>query len=392
MIGRVDVMIGKSSSDQLAQIALTLREVISEAESHKAFEPIERLNEAAKHVGKSFCGSWLGYHSLVYYDKFSVAPTGAAFSPEYGLMGYSGTRRVLGNAAGSRGEWSQRTADEVIKQIYEIAGNPSLKEAHRVSKLVAEHFENAKGDLLSIFEVEAKESSLLLDLQKELSSFRMRSQPEIAAGWSPGPPLMSRDSMALTQGMQAPPHIDILAETTLISQSVILCKEAARIAERASSHIKRIANKVQMNDTKKGRIFIGHGRSSAWRDLKDFVQERLKLEYDEFNREPVAGVSNTERLSEMLASAAFAFLVLTGEDETAEGKYQARMNVIHETGLFQGRLGFKKAIVLLEEDCEEFSNIQGLGQIRFPKGNISAKFEELRRVLEREGVANGGTA
>ncbi len=40
--------------------------------------------------------------------------------------------------------------------------------------------------------------------------------------------------------------------------------------------------------------------------------------------------------------------------------------------------------VLVEEGCEEFSNVQGLGQIRFPAGDISAKFEEIRKVLERE--------
>jgi len=62
------------------------------------------------------------------------------------------------------------------------------------------------------------------------------------------------------------------------------------------------------------------------------------------------------------------------------------MNVIHEVGLFQGRLGFERAIVLLEEGCEEFSNIQGLGQIRFPKNNISAIFESVREVLEREKI------
>jgi hypothetical protein len=39
----------------------------------------------------------------------------------------------------------------------------------------------------------------------------------------------------------------------------------------------------------------------------------------------------------------------------------------------------------LENGCEEFSNIQGLGQIRFSKGDITASFEEVRRVLEREG-------
>jgi hypothetical protein len=135
------------------------------------------------------------------------------------------------------------------------------------------------------------------------------------------------------------------------------------------------------------KIFIGHGRSSDWRDLKDFLSERLGLEYDEFNRESVAGISTSNRLEEMLDSAAFAFLVMTAEDENAEGQRQARMNVIHEVGLFQGRLGFRKAIILLEQGCEEFSNIVGLGQIRFTAGRLRDKSEEIRHVLEREGIA-----
>jgi predicted nucleotide-binding protein len=88
----------------------------------------------------------------------------------------------------------------------------------------------------------------------------------------------------------------------------------------------------------------------------------------------------------MLDDARIAFLILTAEDEKADGTVQARMNVIHEAGLFQGRLGFTKAIILLEEGCEEFSNINGLGQIHFPKGNIRQAFEEIRQVLEREGL------
>lgn len=107
----------------------------------------------------------------------------------------------------------------------------------------------------------------------------------------------------------------------------------------------------------------------------------MNLPWDEFNRVPVANVTNQERLVQMLDSAAVAFIVMTAEDETAEGNLHARMNVIHEAGLFQGRLGFTKAIILLEDGCEEFSNIQGLGQIRFPAGNIAAKFEDIRQVL-----------
>ena len=87
---------------------------------------------------------------------------------------------------------------------------------------------------------------------------------------------------------------------------------------------------------------------------------------------------------EMLDRCSFGFLVMTGEDEHSDGSKHARENVIHEAGLFQGRYGFERAIVLLEEGCEEFSNISGVGQIRFPKGSVEAQFEEIRRVLERE--------
>jgi predicted nucleotide-binding protein len=88
----------------------------------------------------------------------------------------------------------------------------------------------------------------------------------------------------------------------------------------------------------------------------------------------------------MLDQACMAFLVMTAEDEQTDGTLHARENVIHEAGLFQGKLGFERAIILLEEGCQEFSNIHGLGQIRFPKGNIKAAFEDIREVLKREGI------
>ena len=86
----------------------------------------------------------------------------------------------------------------------------------------------------------------------------------------------------------------------------------------------------------------------------------------------------------MLQRASFAFLIMTAEDEQPDGTMRARENVVHEVGLLQGRLGFERAIILLEEGCTQCSNLQGLGQIQFPKGNIGASFGEIRRVLERE--------
>ncbi len=149
-----------------------------------------------------------------------------------------------------------------------------------------------------------------------------------------------------------------------------------------SSYIKKEKQMIKPS----GRVFIGHGRSRVWKDLKDYLHERLSLPWEEFNRESVAGHSTVDRLRTMLDGASFAFIVMTAEDDTIDGKKNPRLNVVHEAGLFQGKLGFEKAIVLLEDGCEDFSNIDGLGQIRFPAGNIEAKFEEIRKVLEREGL------
>ncbi len=138
-------------------------------------------------------------------------------------------------------------------------------------------------------------------------------------------------------------------------------------------------------------IFIGHGRSPVWKDLEKFLTNKLELNCDEFESICPAGKTIVGRLEEMLEKACFAFLIMTAEDKDADGTYHARHNVIHEIGLFQGRLGFAKAIVLLEEGCEDFSNIQGLLQIRFSRGSIFSKSEEIRDVLLREGILNSET-
>jgi predicted nucleotide-binding protein len=132
------------------------------------------------------------------------------------------------------------------------------------------------------------------------------------------------------------------------------------------------------------KIFIGHGRSLVWHQLKDFLTDRLHLSCDEFNSEAVAGKTTTARLQELLDNAGLAFLVMTAEDTHSDNSAHARENVIHEAGLFQGHLGFERAIILLEDGCTQFSNIHGLSHISFQKGNMATAFEAIRLVLERE--------
>jgi predicted nucleotide-binding protein len=131
-------------------------------------------------------------------------------------------------------------------------------------------------------------------------------------------------------------------------------------------------------------VFIGHGGSALWRDLKDHLAEKHGYRVEAYEVGARAGHTIRDILADMLGKSSFACLVLTAEDEMADGTKRARQNVIHETGLFQGRLGFSRAIVLLEEGAEEFSNIYGIQQIRFAKGNIKETFGEVLATLRRE--------
>ena len=117
-----------------------------------------------------------------------------------------------------------------------------------------------------------------------------------------------------------------------------------------------------------------------------FLHNDHDLSVIEFNSSSAVGISTPDHLQDMLNQADFAFLILTGEDEQTTGELNPRLNVVHEAGLFQGKLGFRKAILLLEEGCQDFSNVRGLTHIPFPKGKIETQFHEATRVLKREGL------
>lgn len=131
-------------------------------------------------------------------------------------------------------------------------------------------------------------------------------------------------------------------------------------------------------------VFIGHGRSSQWRDLKDHLQDKHKYLIESYEVGARAGHTIRDILDEMMNKSSCALLVLTAEDKDELGAFRARENVIHELGLFQGKLGFPRAIAIIEEGTTEFSNIHGIQQIRFSKGNIRETYGDVLATLKRE--------
>lgn len=337
--------------------------------------------ERATEIGKSSSRSSIGYQANVYYKDFKEPPAGEHFSVEWGLSG--------GNYFGVVNQhWEEHSPTELVASMYGAKGEAALTKARENAEKGLKLWESAREATLSVLTLylQTHDDTFLKRLAEEVGKLQVLDAGDIANEMIPKRQVMTRDERAVSQGTWAAPHIKVIAQVSAVEQPAAHARKLAETLEKIEAHLAR-ARKREIAASRLGtNVFIGHGRSMVWRDLKDFVKERLKLPHDEFNRVPVAGITNITRLSEMLDAAAVAFIIMTAEDEAKDGKVRARMNVIHEVGLFQGRLGFNKAIVLLEEGCEEFSNIQGLGQIRFPKGNIKEVFEDIRQVLEREGL------
>lgn len=367
-------------SEELRLISERLTAAARAGDAQDVSGPLRALGEATVAVGRSWSGSAIGYHSRVYYGDLREPPPGAHFSSEWGFMD------AFSNP--TQGDWREYAYREVVAEVRRRAGDPDLSAAKEASKNARDALEAARAEIKSILTAYLKGNAddLVEELRETAEKVLAGTEQQYSMAVLPRGQVMSRDMKALTDGPQVAPHFAVHAEALALEAPFSACRELSQIAERASKHIGRLSGGSPTSQKPQGEaVFIGHGRSSLWRELKDFIQDRAGLPWEEFNRVPVAGVTNIARLQEMLDASGIAFLVLTAEDEQADGSLVARQNVIHEAGLFQGRLGFMRAIVLLEEGCEEFSNIHGLGQIRFPAGRISAAFEEVRQVLEREG-------
>lgn len=71
-------------------------------------------------------------------------------------------------------------------------------------------------------------------------------------------------------------------------------------------------------------VFIGHGRSQAWRDLKDHLHDKHGIVVEAYETGARAGHTIRDVLEDMAAKSTFAVLVMTGEDEQADGAFRAR--------------------------------------------------------------------
>ena len=132
------------------------------------------------------------------------------------------------------------------------------------------------------------------------------------------------------------------------------------------------------------RVFVGHGGSALWKDIANHLRDLHSYDVEAYETGSRSGHTIRDVLESMLDASSFAVLVMTAEDEQADGTFRARQNVVHEAGLFQGRLGFTRVAILLERGVDAFSNIDGIQYIPFSKGNIRETYGDVLAMLRRE--------
>jgi len=137
-------------------------------------------------------------------------------------------------------------------------------------------------------------------------------------------------------------------------------------------------------------VFIAHGMSPLWRSVRDYLRDDLGLDVHHFEETAHDSEEITATLEDYLRRCSFAVCVLTNEDRMAAGNSRARQNVIHEAGLFQGRYGFRRVALLVEDGCEVPSNVGGLVRHDFDGRHIEQAFTNLARHLRREDVVPDG--
>lgn len=130
-------------------------------------------------------------------------------------------------------------------------------------------------------------------------------------------------------------------------------------------------------------IFIGHGGKSDWKELKDHLVDKHGHAVESFETGSRAGHTIRDILDSMLTNADLAILVHTPENKRDDGTLDARANVIHETGLFQGYLGWDRVVVIQKEGTNDFSNLAGVHQLRY-KLRISEVFGDVLAWIGRE--------
>jgi hypothetical protein len=196
--------------DGMSELVTELKGVYEELQSFaeslnqpEIVKPLDALEKSATEVGKAWGHSWLGYQSRVNYEELEPPPPGANFSSEWGMKELY--------TMGTRGNWAQFPDGAVETEIKKRAGNPDTTAAQEGADKGRNFLEQKRDDVVSMLRT-AKgihADPFLEKLLEQAEQVKALTAAEFIRYWRPSGSLMSRDVIALTQGLWTPPHLSV---------------------------------------------------------------------------------------------------------------------------------------------------------------------------------------
>lgn len=347
-------------TNKLSELSSSLN--IYATEDYFKLEPIKMvLNQ----VGKSFSGSWLGYHSQVYYKNFKTPIAGAIFSVEWGLEQQYGI-------TGTTGEWHIYNYDDVIKYILKTSGIEDIEALNKASSSIAKLFESTKESLLSLISIYSSSNSdndiYYQEVIEEIRNCKLIKSSDYIAYYKPKGRLASRDSRATMNGIQTPAHISLLGNLLEIEDPIRCCNQLNESIKKLITHYtnKELLSMPTSKMTLSNKIFIVHGHDDlAKTEVARFI-EKLGLEAIILHEQVDAGRTIIEKL-EKNTEVGFGIVLYTACDFGGSNKInpeiknnRARQNVVFEHGYLIAKLGRSKVCALVKDNVEHPSDLSGV--------------------------------
>jgi uncharacterized protein (TIGR02391 family) len=234
----------------------------------------ERLTQIEKSIMKvcerlehSWTGSWIGYHSNLYFGDFDAPSREHAFNAEWGgIYGYD-----------------QRWQPKELAQIWEyVTENSSTKFDVDAVNDELDKLQELSGDLKTLYELNNENPVLDAKIKDIDTDYKMY---DFVKARRPGT-VMSRDSEALQQGLKVPPHIQCQGFAQAIRQNILSSESLLRLKPLiVKDHTLPTVTQIIPNELdvihskitqKVGKLFVDEHYAEAVGKAFSIVKDRLR--------------------------------------------------------------------------------------------------------------------
>jgi hypothetical protein len=261
-------------TQELFQLANTAADTRARMQEKAIREPLRVLRQICDEVGRAWSGSNIGYHATVYYSNLQPKPPHVQFSAEWGLMDVWPTHQPDPG-------WETMDYKDVKDYIVSRVGHDDIQKASSALGPIRDEFVNLKENAISILStlLSRTPDSFLQRQFKAIEQLTVRHPQNIARQFIEGGQVFSRDTTAMTQGFSVAPHQQLSALPLASMELEAALDNLEKATRLSAAHVARQEERQRpaMTTNTAITICIGHGRSPLWRELKEFLVERLHL-------------------------------------------------------------------------------------------------------------------